>query len=54
MTFSPALAYTPNKVTPYYHSVLWGINPPQKHHPVNLQTDQAPFLGNPPIYIGFS
>ena len=35
--------------------------PPQKHHPLfscqapslNWQTVQAPFLGNPPLYIGF-
>ena len=33
---------------------------PQKHHlffaksPLNLQTVQAPILGNPPQYIGFS
>ena len=46
------------------HSVHWGINLPQKHPPLscqaplplplNLQTVQGPFLGNPPLYIGFS
>ena len=39
----------------------WGINPPQKHHPLflakpplNLQTVQVPsFLGNPPAILVF-
>ena len=48
------------------HSVHWGINPPLKNTnppsfltrallpPLNLQTVQAPFLGNPsPIYRFF-
>ena len=42
----------------------WGINPPQKYPlslpapppppSLNLQTVQAPLLGNSPIHIGFS
>ena len=48
------------------HSAHWGINPPLKNTapppsflpsppPLNQQTVQAPpFLGNPPLYIGFS
>ena len=40
----------------------WGINPPLKNTiplflanpPLNQQTVQAPFLGNLPLYIGFS
>ena len=44
------------------HSVHWGINPPQKHHPLflakpplNQQTVQAPppLLGNPPYILAF-
>ena len=47
------------------HSVHWGINPPlKKHHPffltksplppLNLQTVQAPFFRQCPLYFGFS
>ena len=44
------------------HSVHWGVNPPHSKTPsflpsplaLNLQTVQTPFLGNPPLYIGFS
>ena len=49
------------------HNVHWGINPlPQKHHPpLSCQAPtpppplksangrSPPFLGNPPLYIGF-
>ena len=46
----------------YKHSVHWGINPPQKHHPhffvkppLNLETVQAPpFQAIPPIYWFFA
>ena len=43
--------------------VIIGVStPPQKHHPslscqaplLNGQTVQAPFLGDPPLHIGFS
>ena len=45
----------------YDHSVHWVINPPQKH-PLLLanpsssiyKLSKAPFLGNSPLYIGFS
>ena len=45
------------------HSVHWSINPPPQNTtplflakplPLNLQTVQAPFLGNPTLYIRFS
>ena len=34
------------------HSVPWGINPPLscQTSPLNWQTVEAPFLGNPPFY----
>ena len=43
------------------HSVNWGINPPQKKQPapflpsppLNRQTVQAPFLGNPSSLLVF-
>ena len=50
-------------VFPFILCIGVSIPPHQKHHPhsllpspppLNLQTIQAPFLGNPPIYIGFS
>ena len=53
-------------VITHKHSVHWGINPPQKHHPIfftklpphhpllNLQTFQVlTFSGNSPLYIVF-
>ena len=46
------------------HSVHWGINLPSKtpslflaKHPLpplNLKLSKPPFLGNPPLYVGFS
>ena len=44
------------------HSVHWGINPPSKTTPtsfssnplLNLQTVQAPLLGDSPVHIRFS
>ena len=42
------------------HSVHWGIKPLKNTTPfflanplLNMKTAQAPFLGNPPLYIGF-
>ena len=46
-----------------HHSVHWGINPPQKHHPLFLANPPpksvncpSPLLDNQqsPLYIGFS
>ena len=44
----------------FYHSVHWGIKPPQKHLPLFRQAPslisklfKAPFLGNPPYILVF-
>ena len=54
MIFSSALACTPNKVTPYFHSVHWGINPPSKTSPRKSANCRSPlFRKSPHLYWFF-